>query len=130
MSGRTTGNSCSNQAINLLLRLQDIRIRERTQAERCQGNVKLIPFQHELQGIVEAIKEVLRATPPELSADVMQKGMMLSKGTAQLRNLERLFAEATGVPAFVADHPQLCVAKGTGIALENLEAYKRSIFSS
>jgi rod shape-determining protein MreB len=70
-------------------------------------------IQHELQGIVEAIKDVLRATPPELSADVMQKGMMLSGGTAQLRNLERLFAEATGVPAFVADHPQLCVAKGT-----------------
>ncbi len=87
-------------------------------------------IQHELQGIVEAIKDVLRGTPPELSADVMQKGMVLSGGSAQLRNLERLFAEATGVPAFVADHPQLCVAKGTGIALENLEAYKRSIFSS
>jgi rod shape-determining protein MreB len=87
-------------------------------------------IQHELQGIVEAIKDVLRATPPELSADVMQKGMVLSGGTAQLRNLDRLFAEATGVPAFVADHPQLCVAKGTGIALENLEAYKRSIFSA
>ena len=83
-----------------------------------------------IAGFVEAIKDVLRATPPELSADVMQKGMMLSGGTAQLRNLERLFAEATGVPAFVADHPQLCVAKGTGIALENLEAYKRSIFSA
>jgi rod shape-determining protein MreB len=87
-------------------------------------------IQHELQGIVDAIKEVLRNTPPELSADVMQKGMVLSGGSSQLRNLERLFAEATGVPAFVADNPQLCVAKGTGIALENLEAYKRSIFSS
>jgi rod shape-determining protein MreB len=87
-------------------------------------------IQHELQGIVEAIKEVLRGTPPELSADVMQKGMVLSGGSAQLRNLERLFAEATGVPAFVADNPQLCVAKGTGIALENLDAYKRSVFSS
>ena len=87
-------------------------------------------IQHELQGIVEAIKEVLRQTPPELSADVMQKGMVLSGGTALLRNLDRLFAEATGVPAFVADNPQLCVARGTGIALENLEAYKRSVFSS
>lgn len=87
-------------------------------------------IQHELQGIVEALKDVLRNTPPELSADVMQKGMVLSGGTAQLRNLDRLFAEATGVPAFVADNPQLCVAKGTGIALENLESYKRSIFSS
>ena len=87
-------------------------------------------IQHELQGIIEAIKDVLRGTPPELSADVMQKGMVLSGGSSQLRNLDRLFAEATGVPAFVADNPQLCVAKGTGIALENLESYKRSIFSS
>ncbi|MFH1621345.1 MAG: rod shape-determining protein [Patescibacteria group bacterium] len=87
-------------------------------------------IQHELQGIIEAVKEVLHNTPPELSADVMEKGMVLSGGTAQLRNLDRLFSEATGVPVFVADTPQLCVAKGTGIALENLESYKRSIFSS
>ena len=86
--------------------------------------------QHELQGIIEAIKEVLQATPPELSADVMEKGMVLSGGSAQLRNLDKLFSEATGVPAFIANEPQLCVAKGTGIALENLESYKRSIFSS
>jgi rod shape-determining protein MreB len=87
-------------------------------------------IQHELRGIVDAIKDVLHDTPPELSADVMEKGMVLSGGTAQLRNLDRLFADATGVPAFVADDPQLCVAKGTGIALENLESYKRSILSS
>jgi rod shape-determining protein MreB len=87
-------------------------------------------IQHELQGIIEAIKNVLNETPPELSADVMEKGMVLSGGSSQLRNLDRLFAEATGVPVFVADTPQLCVAKGTGIALENLESYKRSIFSS
>lgn len=87
-------------------------------------------IQNELQGIIDAIKEVLRNTPPELSADVMQKGMTLSGGSSQLRNLDRLFAEATGVPAFMADNPQQCVARGTGIALENLEAYKRSVFSS
>jgi rod shape-determining protein MreB len=86
--------------------------------------------QHELQGIVEAIKDVLHNTPPELSADVMEKGMVLSGGSSQLRNLDRLFSDATGVPAFVADDPQLCVAKGTGIALENLDSYKRSIFTS
>jgi rod shape-determining protein MreB len=87
-------------------------------------------IQHELQGIIDAVKEVLHNTPPELSADVMEKGMVLSGGTSQLRNLDRLLAEATGVPAFTADNPQLCVAKGTGIALENLDSYKRSIFSS
>ena len=86
--------------------------------------------QHELQGIIEKIKEVLQVTPPELSADVMEKGMVLSGGSAQLRNLDKLFSEATGVPAFIANEPQLCVAKGTGIALENLDSYKRSIFSS
>jgi rod shape-determining protein MreB and related proteins len=80
--------------------------------------------------MVEAIKDVLHNTPPELSADVMDKGMVLSGGTSQLRNLDKLFSEATGVPAFNANDPQLCVAKGTGIALENLESYKRSIFSS
>lgn len=87
-------------------------------------------IQHELQGIIEEVKDVLHDTPPELSADVMEKGMVLSGGSAQLRNLDRLLSEATGVPVFVADTPQLCVAKGTGIALENLESYKRSIFSS
>ncbi len=85
---------------------------------------------NELEGMVAAVKEVLRATPPELSADVMEKGMVLSGGSSQLRNIDQLFAQATGVPAYVADEPQLCVAKGTGIALENLEAYKRSIFAS
>jgi len=87
-------------------------------------------IQHELEGLIAAIKEVLNQTPPELSADVMEKGMILSGGSSQLRNLADLFSEATGVPAFVADDPQLCVAKGTGIALENLASYKRSILAT
>jgi len=87
-------------------------------------------IQHELTGLITALKEVLNVTPPELSADVMEKGMILSGGSSQLRNLSDLFAEATGVPAYVADDPQLCVAKGTGIALENLASYKRSILAT
>lgn len=87
-------------------------------------------IQQELEGIVATVKEVLHKTPPELSADVMEKGIVLTGGSSQLRNLDQLIAEATGVPTYVADEPQMCVAKGTGIALENLEAYKRSIFSS
>jgi rod shape-determining protein MreB len=87
-------------------------------------------IQNELEGIIDAIKEVLQKTPPELSADVMDKGMILTGGSSQLRNLDQLFHEATGVAAYLADDAQLCVAKGTGIALENLESYKRSIFSS
>ncbi len=82
-----------------------------------------------LEGILRTLKEVLNNTPPELSADVMDKGIVLSGGSAQLRNLDRLITEATGVPTYVAEEPQMAVARGTGIALENLEAYKRSVFT-
>ena len=81
----------------------------------------------ELKEMINAVKVVLRETPPELSADVMDKGMILSGGGALLRNMDTLFAEATGVPAYIAEDPLLCVAKGTGVALENLDVYKRSI---
>ena len=86
--------------------------------------------QGELRQIVDTIRDVLYRTPPELSADVMDKGIILSGGTSQLRNLDQLIAEATGVPTYVADEPIHCVVKGTGIALENLEAYKRSILAT
>ncbi len=87
-------------------------------------------LQHDLQGLIEAVKEVLHETPPELSADVMDKGIMMAGGSSQLRNLDALISEATGVACYVADEPLLCVAKGTGIALENLETYKRSILAT
>lgn len=83
-----------------------------------------------LEGIISTLKEVLNETPPELSADVMDKGIVISGGSSQLRNLDRLIAEATGVPTYLAEDPQLCVAKGTGLALENLESYKRSLFTA
>ncbi len=83
-----------------------------------------------LEGILTTLKEVLYETPPELAADVMDKGIVISGGSSQLRNLDRLIAEATGVPTYVAQDPQLCVARGTGLALENLDAYKRSVFTS
>ncbi|MBI4135111.1 rod shape-determining protein [Candidatus Uhrbacteria bacterium] len=87
-------------------------------------------IQGALEQMVSTVKEVLHVTPPELSADVMEKGMVLSGGTSQLRNLTELFSQATGVPSAMADEPALCVAKGTGVALENLESYKRSILAS
>jgi len=87
-------------------------------------------IKNELEGIVSAVKNVLHKTPPELSADVMDKGMVLSGGTSLLRNIDKLFSQATGVPAYVADDALLCVAKGTGVALDNLEAYKRSILAT
>jgi rod shape-determining protein MreB len=87
-------------------------------------------LQHDLELLVSAIKEVLHKTPPELSADVMDKGIILSGGSAMLRNLDELIAQATGVPTYVAEEPLLCVAKGTGIALDNLDSYKRSILAT
>jgi len=73
-----------------------------------------------LSEIVQAIKGVLGKTPPELSADIVQRGMVLSGGTALLRNIDKLFSKATGVPACVAEDAIYCVAKGTGIALDLL----------
>jgi rod shape-determining protein MreB len=87
-------------------------------------------IQRELEGLIIAVKEVLFKTPPELSADVMEKGMILTGGSSQLRNLDELFTQATGVSAYVADDPLLCVVKGTGVALENLDSYKRSILAT
>jgi rod shape-determining protein MreB len=87
-------------------------------------------LQHDLEGLINAVKDVLHRTPPELSADVMEKGIIMSGGSSQLRNLDELVSQATGVPCYVADEPLLCVAKGTGIALENLDSYKRSILAT
>lgn len=87
-------------------------------------------LQHELGVLIEAIKQVLHDTPPELSADVMDKGIIMSGGSSMLRNLDQLVAQATGVPTYLAEEPLLCVAKGTGIALENLDSYKRSILAT
>jgi len=86
-------------------------------------------IQDELNAIVSAIKSVLYETPPELAADIMEKGMVLSGGTALIRNIDKLFTQVTGVPAYVAEEPLLCVARGTGIALENLDSYKKSLMA-
>jgi len=82
-----------------------------------------------LSEIIQIIKNVLRETPPELSADIMDKGMVLSGGGALLRNIDEKISQDTGVPCFLAEEPLLCVAKGTGVVLENLEIYKKSIMS-
>ena len=87
-------------------------------------------IQNELEAIISAAKRVLHNTPPELAADIMDKGMVLSGGSSLLRNIDQLLYRTTDVPVFIADDPMLCVAKGTGIALENLESYKRSILAS
>jgi rod shape-determining protein MreB len=84
-------------------------------------------IQDQLAQIVQAIRVVLEQTPPELSADIYDKGIVLSGGGAQLRNIDRYVSYQTGVPAIVAENPQTCVATGTGLALENLDVLKRNL---
>lgn len=80
-----------------------------------------------MQKFVSAIKGVLEQTPPELASDIIDKGIVLSGGTSLLTNLDKLMTDETGVPCHVAEAPLLCVALGTGLALENLDLYKRSV---
>lgn len=86
-------------------------------------------IQEELREIVQAVKTVLQETPPELSSDIIDKGMVMTGGTAKLKNLDRYIAERIGVPCYVAEDPLLCVARGTGIALDHLDTYKKSVLS-
>jgi len=80
-----------------------------------------------LSEIIHVIKLVLRDTPPELSADIMNKGMVMTGGGSLLDNLPELIAKSIGVPAILAEDSSLCVAKGTGVMLENLDLYKKTI---
>ena len=82
-----------------------------------------------LAEITQLIKQVLRDTPPELSADVMSNGMILSGGGALLLNIDELIYQTIGVDTAIAEEPLFCVAKGTGVVLENLETYKKSVMS-
>src|SRR3989338_4559546 len=86
-------------------------------------------LQEPLEEIVRTIRLLLRETPPELSADIMDKGIILSGGGGLLRNLDQLITQAIGVPCFAADDPLTCVARGTVAVLDNLEAYKASLMT-
>lgn len=77
--------------------------------------------------IISAVKGVMEQTPPELASDIIDKGVVMSGGTSLLTNFDRLMTKVTGVPCHLADDPLLCVVRGTGVALENIELYKRSI---
>lgn len=83
----------------------------------------------ELREMIKAIKDVLQETPPELAADIIDQGIIMTGGSSQLRNLPELVFRRTGVKAILADDPLYCVAKGTGIALEHLDTYKKSIIA-
>jgi len=82
---------------------------------------------HPLSQIAIAVKGVLENTPPELASDIIDKGIVLSGGTAQLKNLDKYLSHFTGVPVHVADDPLFCVVKGIGSAVENLDLFSKSI---
>ncbi|MGH7246130.1 MAG: rod shape-determining protein [Candidatus Levyibacteriota bacterium] len=80
-----------------------------------------------LMDIIQGVKGVLEDTPPELASDIIDKGIVMSGGTSLLHNFDKLMTYVTGVPCHVAEDALLCVVRGTGVALENIELYKRSI---
>lgn len=83
----------------------------------------------ELREMVKAVKEVLQETPPELSSDIIDRGIIMTGGSSQLRNFPELMFRRTGVKAVLAKDAYFCVAKGTGVALEHLDTYKKSIIA-
>ncbi|OHA19331.1 MAG: rod shape-determining protein [Candidatus Taylorbacteria bacterium RIFCSPHIGHO2_02_FULL_47_18] len=99
----------------------------RTTDVRTNDTVKAIG--KELREIVRAMRDVLQETPPELSADIIDRGITMTGGSSHLRNFPELVFRRTGVKAALAKDPLFCVARGTGIALDHLDAYKKSIIA-
>ena len=85
------------------------------------------PIKSVLNDIISTIKNVLQKTPPELASDIMDKGIVITGGSAHLREIDKFFTKIIGVPCQIADNPETCVVKGTGIAIEHLSEYKRSL---
>jgi len=83
----------------------------------------------ELREILKAVRDVLQDTPPELAADIIDSGITMTGGTSQLRNFPELVLRRTGVKAQLAEDALYCVAKGSGIALDHLDAYKKAIIA-
>jgi len=83
-------------------------------------------LQDSLQAILGTVRSVLERTPPELASDIIDRGIVLTGGTALLRNLDRLITQEIGIPCYVADNPMECVAIGAGIGLEHLDLIQRA----
>ncbi len=92
--------------------------------DEIQANEAIKPV---LMDVIKGVKEVLEQCPPELASDIIDKGIIMSGGSSLLQNFDKLMTETTGVPCHVAEDSLLCVARGTGVAMENIELYKRSI---
>jgi len=115
--------------------VKEIEVRGRNLAEgvprsfTLNSNEILETLSEPLAGIVSAVKTALEQTPPELGADVAERGMVLTGGGALLSEIDRLLSEETGLPVIVADDPLTCVARGGGIALEMLDTHGGEIFT-
>ena len=87
-------------------------------------------FEEPITEIIQAVRSVLEKTPPELSSDIMDRGIIMTGGGSLLKGFPKLISEETDIPVFLADDPLTCVAKGTGEALEELDQLKDVLFSS
>jgi rod shape-determining protein MreB len=91
------------------------------------GNEITVALQDSLASVVQTVRSVLERTPPELAADVIDRGLVLTGGGALLRHLDVLLTQETGIPCHVADNPLECTAIGAGVALEHLDVIRRSL---
>ena len=87
-------------------------------------------LQESLTSIVMAVKSALEQTPPELAADISEKGIMLTGGGALLRNIDKLIAKETGLPVYIAEEPLTCVARGGGLALDMMDRHRLDLLST
>ena len=115
--------------------VREIDVRGRNLAEgiprsfTINSNEVLEALQEPLSAMVRAVKGVLEQCPPELAADISERGMVMTGGGALLRDIDRLFSEETGLPVIVAEDPLTCVARGGGKALEMIDAHGGDLFS-
>jgi len=94
------------------------------------SNEVLEALQESLATIVQAVKSVLEQSPPELAADIAERGLVLTGGGALLRDLDKLLSQETGLPVIVAEDPLTCVARGGGKALEMMERHSLELLST
>jgi rod shape-determining protein MreB len=89
---------------------------------------EIVPaIRSEVNIIIQAVKSVLQKTPPELASDVMDRGIIMTGGSSKLRGIDHLLTKVTGVPCQIVEEPEFCCVRGTGIAAEHLNEFRRSI---